>query len=58
VPSLKYLPEPSSWLILVSGAGLLGVFYRRGVNRRAAHLLISKTQSARSPHDSGRSISW
>jgi hypothetical protein len=58
VPSLKYLPEPSSWLILVSGAGLLGVFYRRGVNHRAAHLLISKAQSARSPHDSGRFISW
>ena len=26
---IKFLPEPSSWLMLVAGIGLLGVFYRR-----------------------------
>jgi hypothetical protein len=26
---LQFVPEPSSWLMLVAGIGLLGVFYRR-----------------------------
>jgi hypothetical protein len=26
---LQFIPEPSSWLMLVSGIGLLGVLYRR-----------------------------
>jgi hypothetical protein len=28
---LQFVPEPSSWLMLVPGIGLLGVFYRRRV---------------------------
>jgi hypothetical protein len=51
------LPETKGWLMLVSG-GLLGVFYRRGVRAREVHREDLKTQSARSPHDSGRFISW
>ncbi len=27
IGSVKYLPEPESWLMLVSGIGLLCVFY-------------------------------
>jgi hypothetical protein len=39
-------------------SGCLKCFADGGVNRRAVYVLTLSTQSARSPHDSGRFISW
>jgi hypothetical protein len=61
--SVGFVSEPATRFVVLAGATPLGLLQRRQKGKRDAsprvvQLLTLKTQRARSPHDSGRFISW